>query len=184
MSGFELVLVMALAAWLTVLTLIVVVLTKQAVLITGRMTSISDISNGSNFIGMPIPEQTEALVRNALGDVDPYAIVILSSTCSPCRNVLEDTPDWPGRMAVAVAIEGREESEYATFKGRIPSHMLRATPLAPTVARCSGWTSDRRREDRHKVLCRGCGPSEHPRPLGGDVPRYRQSHAKPLHLAV
>lgn len=146
MTGFEHSLVVIFGLWLGALTVVVVLLAKQAVLLTGRMTSISDIANGSNYIGLPIPRRTEELVHGGLGDVDVYAVVILSLTCTPCRVVLHDTVNWPARMPVVMVLDGRDNDAYEEFKTRVPSRMFvvplelrtHLTDIFPTAARPFG----------------------------------------------
>ena len=99
MSGFANVAVLLTAVWLTVLTLVVLLLVRQLGLITARADaggSFSVFDDGLR-IGTKIPtDVTDALSL----DSTTALIFLMSATCGPCREFAEDLQgtEWPVRV--------------------------------------------------------------------------------------
>jgi len=104
-SGIEQSIIVALAAWVGLLTLTAALLSKQVVLLTARMATITDIAGGDVFLGLSVESSLNARVVAALDGVGAYAVVMLSQSCVACRTVAKGIPTWSSDIPVVVVIQ-------------------------------------------------------------------------------
>jgi hypothetical protein len=109
MSALAIAALVLVCLWLGVLTLVVVLLVRQIGLLTVRL-SVS--SQGSSLdddgpeVGSAVPEY----VASVLLDLEERAyLVLISSTCTPCWELVADLGEYRFEQKIVALVPGREE---------------------------------------------------------------------------
>jgi hypothetical protein len=156
MSGFAVAALVLVCVWLGVLSLVVVLLVRQIGLLTVRLSAASQtlsLENDGPEIGSKVPEE----VSSALPGLEEHAyLLLISATCTPCRELVADISERHFEQAIVALVPGREElaDELASL---LPSGIRavldpEATRLAealkidstPFVVEVRSWTVTRK----------------------------------------
>jgi hypothetical protein len=148
MTSIEVAAVVLVAAWLSVLTLLVLLLVRQLGLIGVRLAAQGTAPDQSLPIGTPLPAAVTGVLPE-LADELAY-LVFLSSTCSSCTDFARDLDmldsDAPVRVFVAGVGEATDDlaalvpDQFPTIREPIASTVaealqIRGTPIALQVER-------------------------------------------------
>jgi hypothetical protein len=112
MSGIGVAAILVTGAWLGVLTLVVVLLVRQIGLLTVRLDLAGpsyEPEHDGPEVGSPIPEAVTSVLPR-LRDGRAH-LVLLSATCSPCRELAAELQGerLPDAQNVIALVPGREE---------------------------------------------------------------------------
>lgn len=122
MSALAIAALVLVSAWIGVLTLVVVLLVRQVGLLTVRLSAAGQaisVENDGPEVGDRIPENVAA----ALPDLreDRAHLLLVSSTCDPCRELVADISDRRFDGDNIVALVPGEGEQAADFAGLFPS---------------------------------------------------------------
>jgi len=99
-----------LGAWMSVLTLVVVLLVRQIALLTLRLdagqTQFAPADDGLD-VGTVLSEEVITAMPE-LRDRLAY-LLVLSASCTPCRELADDLRGWQFDVPVVALVAGREE---------------------------------------------------------------------------
>jgi len=141
MTGLQEALVVVLALWLGVLTLVVVLLVRQLSLLTVRLSFaapyVAADADGLD-IGSPVPS---SLNEQVALDGEPRTLLFLSATCAPCREIASALSSKGVGDGVLAVIAGDPESAGAVSTLLPSSVETVVDPEATQVARALQVTS-------------------------------------------
>lgn len=110
MSGLETLVVVVGAAWLCVLSGVLIVAIQQLTIVTKRLDLIAGptpTTQSGPPVGMALPEDAQAL----LAESDQTGVVlVMSATCGPCRTVADELAGAVFAEPVLVLLTGRDEA--------------------------------------------------------------------------
>lgn len=138
MSWFEMAVLVAVSAWLALLSSVVLLLIRQVGILTIRIERAGpNISLGDEgpMIGTPVPAILSDSIR-PLGETGRSYLLILSSICAPCREFAGELAEQSGRLPerVFALVAGADEpatSLVNLLPGRV--HVVR-DPLAAELS--------------------------------------------------
>lgn len=139
MSGLEIGAVVGIAAWLGVLTLVLVLVIRQVTLVTARVDRASPVPilglpDDGPTIGAPLPDAVVQEVPQLAAGV--AHLVLLSATCNPCREMAEQMRAEhfpPGEKLIAL-VPGREHLADGVIAMLPQSFRAIRDPMATEVA--------------------------------------------------
>lgn len=127
MTGLEVAGLVTVAVWLSIVTLVLVLVVRQIALLTVRLensgTERFSLADDGLEVGSTVP--ASALSALALSDTERAYLLLLSSTCLSCREIapsLEPPPDFAARALLP-------------GKGELPDAMARLLPDGFQVVR-------------------------------------------------
>jgi hypothetical protein len=109
MSALAIAALVLVCLWLGVLTLVVVLLVRQIGLLTVRLSvssQVSSLDDDGPEVGSAVPEY----VASVLLDLEERAyLVLISSTCTPCWELVADLGEYRFEQKIVALVPGREE---------------------------------------------------------------------------
>ncbi len=109
MSALAIAALVLVCLWLGVLTLVVVLLVRQIGLLTVRLSvssQVSSLDDDGPEVGSAVPEY----VSSVLLDLEERAyLVLISSTCTPCWELVADLGEYRFEQKIVALVPGREE---------------------------------------------------------------------------
>jgi hypothetical protein len=131
MTGLELAAVVAVAVWLVVATVVMILLVRQVGLLTLRADRADEGPRLDGIsVGRDVPEAVSALLP---GVRDRANVLILGATCGPCRELVDNLA--PARItATTVAVIEGDEAAAEGVASRLPSGIRRVTGARAAAA--------------------------------------------------
>lgn len=135
MTGLELVVVVVLGVWMTILSLVCLLVVRQIALVTARldMQPTHLMESFGPELGTEIsPDASEAIPR--LSQEVSTFVVLLSATCIPCREVAADLRSHVFSGPVVALIAGEGEVAEAIVEMTPGEFEIVRDPMASNVA--------------------------------------------------
>lgn len=122
-------------AWMATLTLVLVLTVRQIVLLTARLDAARGAINMSADgleIGLPVPREVLDVVPEA--DHDIGYVLLLSASCTPCRELIPHLAGIRSVATITTLVPGPKEA-VESIVGALPQHYrVVRDPLAAIVA--------------------------------------------------
>jgi hypothetical protein len=125
MSALAIAALVLVCIWLGVLTLVVVLLVRQVGLLTVRLSvaggTTTALDDDGLEVGSSVPEDVGAVLPGRAQE-EPAFLLLISSTCTPCWELVTDLGEHRFEQNIVALVPGREEqaSELAAL---LPSGM-------------------------------------------------------------
>lgn len=124
-----------LAVWVAMLSVVVLLAVRQIALLTARLDSgnvTMALDEDGLDVGFPVPpEAAQALPEATAG---PAYVLLLSSNCGPCRELVPQLHDREFEFPLVALIPGRKNSVTDLVKSLPPGIRVVTDPAATDVA--------------------------------------------------
>ncbi|MGH3144634.1 MAG: hypothetical protein ACRDTR_02420 [Rubrobacter sp.] len=123
-------------AWLGILTFVVVLLVRQIGLLTVRLSvtgGASSLDDDGPEVGSSVPEAVASVMPD--GAEEHAFLLLVSSTCTPCWEMVADLGEHRFEQKIVALVPGREE-QAGDLAALLPSSMR--VVLDPEASRLAG----------------------------------------------
>lgn len=135
MTGLELIAVVAVAVWLGILTVVVILLVRQLGLVALRVDGFNPqffLENDGPLVGSDIPMEAVSLVPELAAG--KHHLLLISGSCTPCRDLVFDLERQPFGHKVFALVAGRDEVVEAVIDFMPPDVAAIRDPIATKVS--------------------------------------------------
>lgn len=127
----------AVCVWLGVLTIVMVLVVRQISLLTARLDSRIatpvDMDNDGLSIGEEVHESVKELIPETQEELT--YVLVLSSTCSPCREIAPQLANYPRSAATVALVAGSPELATGLAEMLPPDLRVLRDPDAAAIAK-------------------------------------------------
>lgn len=135
MTGLQLVAVMAGTVWLAILTVVVILLVRQLGLVTLRLDGFNPqlfLENDGPLVGSDLPSEAVSLIPELVAG--KQHLLLISGSCTPCRDLVFDLEREPLGNRVLALVAGRPEVVDAVIDFLPPDVVPIRDPIATSLS--------------------------------------------------